>query len=136
MSKYIRWLVMTFRLTEKRTVPGLRMSQQMTSESLRPPLSSLVPSGENCRCVIPPLWPKRRHSSAPFGSEYTPDTKKKHYVLKPKCFIHINVCGSVDPQFMHMVFWWYFFSSTTFSKLYNLKGRWSYKTLVSTVHRI
>jgi len=71
-SKYIRWLVVTFRWTENRTVPGFRMSQQMISESLRPPLSSLVPSGENCRCVIPPLWPRRRHSNVPFGSEYTP----------------------------------------------------------------
>jgi hypothetical protein len=72
MSKYILWLVVTFRWTENRTVPGFLMSQQMISESLRPPLSSLVPSGENCRCVIPPLWPSRRYSNDPFGSEYTP----------------------------------------------------------------
>lgn len=72
MSKYIRWLVVTLRWTEKRTVPGLRISQQMTSESLRPPLTSLVPSGENSMCVIPPMWPRRRQRGVPFGSTYTP----------------------------------------------------------------
>lgn len=97
MSKYIRWFVVTLRWTEKRTVPGLRISQQMTSESLRPPLTSLVPSGENSMCVIPPMWPRRRQRGVPFGSTYTPNTEQNTMKLTAS-----HQCQYVDPWFMYM----------------------------------
>jgi hypothetical protein len=107
MSKYIRWLVVTLRWTEKRTVPGLRMSQQMISESLRPPLTSLVPSGENSMWVIPPVWPRRRQRGVPFGSAYTPNTEQD--TIKPSASRQYQY---VDPLFMYQT--WY--SDTTVTK--------------------
>lgn len=61
ISIKILWLVLECRCRQKRGLPGTRKSQHINSLSFLAPLYKRIPSRENAKCVIPPLWPVSLH---------------------------------------------------------------------------